>query len=79
MVSPEFPEVPYSFLYSEKLKRLVKEFLDSEKWVIATIAFRGGGLIEAIKRRKDVNLFEINLGNRDTMVPRILREVMKEF
>ena len=61
--------------YSDKFKSLLKEFLDSEKWVIATLAFRGGGFIEEIKRRKDIKLFEINQSNRDTMLPEIVREV----
>ena len=36
--------------YSEKFKKLLKEILDSEKRVIATIALKGSGTIEEIKR-----------------------------
>jgi nucleoside-triphosphatase len=64
--------------YSDKFKSLLKEFLDSEKWVIATIAFRGSGFIEEIKRRKDIKLFEITQSNRNAMLSDILREVKKD-
>jgi len=44
---------------SNRFKRLVREALDSEKWVIATVAFKGEGLIAEVKERKDVKLFEV--------------------
>jgi nucleoside-triphosphatase len=64
--------------YSDKFKSLLKELLDSGKWVIATIAFRGSGFIEEIKRRKDIKLFEMTQSNRDAMLSDILREVKKD-
>jgi nucleoside-triphosphatase len=49
--------------------------LDSEKWVIATIALKGSGLIEEIKKRHDIELFELTKNNRDTLLSDILKEV----
>ena len=61
--------------YSHQFKNLLKEILDSEKWVIATIAFKGSGIIEEIKKRKDVKLFEITQRNRNSLLPDILGEI----
>jgi nucleoside-triphosphatase len=57
---------------SDQFKKLIKELLDSAKWVIATIALKGSGLIEEIKKRQDVKLFEITKGNRDFLLREIL-------
>lgn len=64
--------------YSRQFKNLLKEILDSEKWVIATIAFRGTGFIEELKKRKDLRLFKITQSNRNSMLSDILREVKKD-
>ena len=61
--------------YSHQFKNLLKEILDSEKWVIATIALKGSGIIEEIKKRKDVKLFEITQRNRNSLLPDILGEI----
>ena len=60
--------------YSDQFKRLLKEILDSEKWVIATIALKGRGLMEEIKKRHDIILFELTKSNRDTLLFDILKE-----
>ncbi len=60
---------------STQFDRIMKEVLDSEKWVVATIALKGGGLIAEVKQRQDVKLFEITQGNRDILFPEILREI----
>jgi nucleoside-triphosphatase THEP1 len=39
--------------------------------VIATIALKGSGLIAEVKERKDVQLFEITPGNRDSLIKEI--------
>lgn len=57
---------------SDPFKKLLKETLDSEKWVIATIALKGSGLIAEVKERKDVQLFEITPRNRDVIFWEIL-------
>ncbi|MEW6375549.1 MAG: NTPase [Thermodesulfobacteriota bacterium] len=58
--------------YSEKFKKLLTEILDSEKWVMATIALKGSGLIAEVKERKDVQFFEITKRNRDVIFWEIL-------
>jgi nucleoside-triphosphatase len=61
--------------FSARFRNVVLELLDSERWVIATIALKGGGIIEEIKRRQDMRLFEINFGNRESLVTEILKEI----
>ncbi len=56
---------------SLRFQEILKEILDSEKWVIATIASKGSGLIAEVKRRNDVQLFEITRGNRDSLLKEI--------
>ena len=56
---------------SLRFQKLLKEILDSEKWVIATIALKGSGLIPEVKERKDVKLFEITIKNRDSLLKEI--------
>jgi nucleoside-triphosphatase len=60
---------------STKFDRIMKEVLNSEKWVIATIALKGGGLIAEVKQRRDVKLFEITQSNRDVLFSEILKEI----
>jgi len=61
--------------FSDQFKKIMKEILNSEKWVIATIALKGSGLIAEVKERKDVKLFEITKGNRESLFLEILKEV----
>jgi nucleoside-triphosphatase len=60
---------------SGKFRKLIEQLLDSEKLVIATIALKGGGVIEKIKKRNDVRLFDMTLSNRDSLLDEILKEV----
>ena len=61
--------------FSARFRKVLLELLDSGRWVIATIALKGGGIIEEIKRRQDIRLFEINLENRESLVTEILKEI----
>ena len=47
--------------------------LDSDKRVVASIARKGTGLIAEVKRRADVELWELTVGNRDALVVPILQ------
>jgi nucleoside-triphosphatase len=60
---------------SKKFRKLLVDVLDSEKLVVATIALKGGGLIEKIKKRNDIKLLEMKLGNRESLAEEILKEV----
>jgi nucleoside-triphosphatase len=57
---------------SPEFRRMIKEILSSEKMLIATVSLKGGGLIEEIKRRDDVKLFEITQKNRVSLLGEIL-------
>jgi nucleoside-triphosphatase len=56
---------------------MIKEIFSSEKMLIATIALKGGGLIEEIKSRDDVMLFEITQKNRNSLLGEILLYLKK--
>ena len=60
---------------SDQFKKLLKEILDSGKWVFATIALKGSGLIAEVKERKDVQLFEVTRSNRDIIFWEILNSM----
>jgi len=62
--------------FSDKFKKLFTRLLDSEKPVIATIAFRGEGIIGEIKKRNDVQLFVMTRNNRDLIFADILKLMM---
>ncbi len=60
---------------SDRFRIWLQDCLDSEKSVIATIALKGTGFIEAVKKRQDARLFEMTQRNRDSLLNDILREV----
>jgi nucleoside-triphosphatase len=51
---------------------LIGRLLDSEKPLIATIALRGTGVIDNIKKRSDIKLVQINHKNRDSLPLKII-------
>jgi nucleoside-triphosphatase len=60
---------------SRKFQGMMKEVLDSDRTLIATIALHGGGVIAEIKSRKDVRICTLTVQNRDRMVETILAGV----
>ena len=52
------------------------EWLDGNRPVVATIALKGGGTIETVKRRSDVVLFKMNRSNRDLIITQVLNALM---
>jgi nucleoside-triphosphatase THEP1 len=54
--------------FSVKFNALLEKIMDSEKSVIATIARKGAGVIEQVKSRDDIRLFEVTRDNRDRLV-----------
>ena len=62
---------------SDKFKNLLKEILDSEKVVVATIARKSNGFIAEIKKRDDIKLFEISQNNRESLLFEILSNVKR--
>jgi nucleoside-triphosphatase len=61
--------------FSERFKHLVRGVLDSEKVVLASIALKGGSLIERIKKREDIRLVELIESRRDTLGREITEEI----
>ena len=60
---------------SHLFRDLVEVLLDQDRIVIATVARDGAGMIEQVKQRDDVVLFEIMRRNRSEMVSKVLRRV----
>ena len=61
--------------FSELFRQLVIQVLGSDKVVLASIALKGGGFIERIKKRDDVQLVELVQSRRETLVEEIVREI----
>ena len=61
--------------FSGKFRSLVKNILDSDKLLVATIALKGSGMIADIKKRDDVRLFQVTIENRDSLVSEILKDI----
>ena len=59
-------------LLSNRFRGLIQEIMISEKQLLATIALKGEGLIQEIKRRSGVRLFELNPANRDRLQEEIV-------
>jgi nucleoside-triphosphatase len=57
---------------SRKFVAAARELLDSGKPLVATVALRGSGFIESVKRRSGVELWTVTRSNRDTLPEKIL-------
>ena len=60
---------------SRQFQRMVRQFLDSDRMLIATVAWYGGGLIADIKNRTDVLIYTLTAQNRDRMPETILTAI----
>ena len=56
---------------SDTFTEIIKDILDSEKQLIATIAQKGGGLIAELKKRSDVQLFHLTRENHEFLINQI--------
>ena len=54
-------------LFSNRFRSLVRDVLNSDKQVLATIALGSEGFIREIKQRSDVHLFEVTQASRDSL------------
>ncbi len=61
--------------FSDLFRHLVRQVLDSDKVVLATIALKGDNFVEKIKEREDVLLIDLVESRRDTLVEEIVREI----
>lgn len=57
--------------FSAKFTRLLNDIFDSNTPVIATIALKGSEPIATIKRRPDVELFELTRQNQDLLLRKL--------
>ncbi|MGE5275469.1 MAG: nucleoside-triphosphatase [Acidobacteriota bacterium] len=57
--------------FSARFVETVESLLGSGAPVVATVALRGGGFIEAVKRRPDVLLWNVSPANRDGMPAKV--------
>jgi nucleoside-triphosphatase len=61
--------------FSQVFRRLVRDLLDSDRTVVATISLRGHGLIAEIRRRPDCGLVEIRPELRDILPERVSKRI----
>ncbi len=61
--------------FSKQFITLISELPESKCLFIATIAMKGGGLIAEIKKREDVQLFEVTRKNQDNIIRQVLKLV----
>ena len=57
--------------FSERFIETMKSLLDSPAVVVATVALRGEGFIQAVKRRPDVLLWKVSRADRGEMPARV--------
>lgn len=57
---------------SARFVAALTRLLDSGQPLVATIAARGGGLIEAVKKRPDVEVWTVTHDNRDSLPARVV-------
>jgi nucleoside-triphosphatase len=57
---------------SEKFVEATQALLDSGRPIVATVGQRGSGFIARVKRRPDVELWDVTRQNRDEMPARVL-------
>ncbi len=57
---------------SVAFRRMINTLFESDTTVIATIALKGGGLIDEIKHRPDAMLFEVTFRNRDAIAGEVV-------
>lgn len=58
--------------FSERFVTATRRLLDAGRLVVATVSMRGGGFIDEVKRRPDVELARTTRSNRDEMPAQIL-------
>jgi nucleoside-triphosphatase len=57
---------------SDRFVAAMQALLDAGKPVVATIAQKGGGFIDEVKRRRDIELWELTPANRDSLSKKVL-------
>lgn len=63
--------------FSSLFRSLIERILDADVALVATIAMKGGDLIEQIKRRSDIVLYQVTTENRDALPAEIVKTVKR--
>jgi nucleoside-triphosphatase len=61
--------------FSRRFIDLVRKMLESRSPVLATVAMKGGGLIQEVKQRGDVEVIKVVAGNRDDLVGTLVEKI----
>lgn len=65
--------------YSQRFRSLIENLLSSERVLIATIAEKGTGFIEKIKRTEGISIIEVTEHNRERLVSEIEEKIRGWF
>ena len=60
-------------LFSNRFQSLVRDALNADKQMLATIALKGNDFIREIRQRQDIHLFEVTHANRNRL-PEVILE-----
>jgi len=59
-------------LFSNRFRNLVRDALNADRQVLATIALKDNGFIREIKQRLDIRLLEVTPAKRNRLLEAIL-------
>ncbi len=65
--------------FSKYFCELVGKIMDSDKFLLATVALRGEGFIDKVKKRKDVRAFEITEKTREKVFQELVNLIGKRL
>jgi nucleoside-triphosphatase len=63
--------------FSSLFIHIMETLLESERCIVTTIAARGSGFIEKVKKRSDCELVEVNRENRDRLPKELAARIRK--
>lgn len=63
--------------YSSLFRTLIQRILDADTFLVATIAMKGDGVIENIKKRNDIVIYRLTAENRATLDDEIANAVRR--
>jgi nucleoside-triphosphatase len=64
---------------SPRFIALLRELLDSERTVVATIALSGSGFIAEVKQREDCRLMEMSPGDREALLSTLRHDLVRRL
>jgi len=66
-------------LFSNGFSTLIRNALDSDKLLLASIALHRRGFIQKIKQRPDIHLLEVTRNNRKQLVAAVLDLILEAY